>query len=268
MENQTPLPPKKIIETKDKTTLSTKLNNSTQKAFEAFQSTNYENGHQANRDDEKLIRRYKPLLDQRIDDGIPLSLFAMKSRMKEGDLPEEEHFILSLHEGEIPQGTAQEMYASNQKAFEIGGLTIRIRNNDFEIIDRFIFPEFRGQGIGSLLLKATETMAQKQATKTQSPQKIHAETAQLDVICWLWNQGYRPSTPNDQTQLEQILSGDSNLKIGENLYVFQKKTHTQECNTRNRKNAFRLRLEKTISPEIPTEISDQQATTQERLTQK
>ncbi len=108
-------------------------------------------------------------------------------------------------------------------------------NGVFELNDRYTEPKYRGYGFADLALKASEGFLKQIATQHQpvgegdgdaDGEKFHAisaaETGQLDVIYWLWKNGYRPKTSEDWEKLDKVLSADPDLKLCENMYVFEK----------------------------------------------
>lgn len=263
-----PPPPKETVNIADRITLKQNLNTGARDLWDAFKATDYETAYQVNWD--KITRRYQLLLKREVDKATPLTLFSMKARIKEADAPEEERLFLDLIKGELPDGDTEALFKANQlraqdQSREVGGMAIRIGENDLEVIDRLVSPQYREQGIGRLLLDMVEAMAEKEADDVQTSQRIHAETAQLDVICWLWNQGYRPSTREDQVKLDAILCAAPDLRIGENLYVFPETIPSSERLWSNFKSAFRLRLEKIVQPKGPKDIERQRAVTRGKI---
>lgn len=86
--------------------------------------------------------------------------------------------------------------------------------NEWLLADRLI-PErkYRGQGIGSVLFAACEGFVRKYANDHCVAQKITANTAQPKVILMFLNKDFKAATPEDQRQIDLVLSADPSLEL-------------------------------------------------------
>ncbi len=149
----------------------------------------------------------------------------------------------------------------------VGGMMFRVEGNVFELRDRQIFAEYRQQGFGSMALDCSEAYIQERSNETQEEQLIKVNVAQLDVICWLWNKGYRPVDEESSLGLEKVLEGDSKLRLGENLYIFDEKVPEKErtADHLGMQKALRIQFEKKIAPKSSIKVQDIQKKTADQI---
>jgi len=164
----------------------------------------------------------------------------------------------SLYRGELGKEELKDIV--NQRPHEqkpVAEMVVVIRGNEFDLAHRIVRPEFRRQGLGDAMLQFLEEFLCRKGAEEGREQKLGAMVCQLDVICWLWNNGYRPGNSEDQLKLEKILAGDAKLCIGKKKYVFPKSVDPLERVSLNSHNsALRMKFEKKISPGTPADMSD------------
>lgn len=171
-----------------------------------------------------------------IDDAIPLIFIAKKEKEK-----------LSF---DIVKNQTKEGFVS--------GIEFVLDGDSFSLVDRFTKAKFRGQGFGSMLLRAYESYIQESATEKQEITYSVVDAAQLDVICWLYNNGYRPRNDEDAKRLSEILSGDNEIIIGDKNYFFKSVPKQDQEDFHN---AYRIKFVKEFSPKVPTAIANLQEET-------
>lgn len=183
-----------------------------------------------------------------VDPSVPVTLVTILSKtvMKKtgykGDILE-----CKLFKGELGKEDLEQVVAGN-KGNGIAYFLYPINGNVLDMRHREVDPTFRRQGFGDAMLKFSEEFLQKKATVEQEEQSVEATTNQLDVICWLWNNGFRPKEKKDQENLEKILSGDKDLQIEEGLHVGP----TEESGVKS----VRLKMEKKVYPGTAQELGN------------
>jgi len=208
-----------------------------------------------------------PIAAQVVDESVPLTLFTMKTYTNEKHVKEIETISFDLAKTRVSENNADALYKAWRTSLSDGSHISHLEfvdNGDlFNLIDRETSQKFRGQGFANNLLNAAESFFRARATEKQKATTVFADTAQLDVICWLYNRGYRPQTDEDAKRLGEVLDGDSNIEIGENNYIF--KNVSEESRIKrlpdgrvipDRHNAYRIRLVKEIPPGQAKSISN------------
>lgn len=142
------------------------------------------------------------------------------------------------------------------------GLEFLDKGNMFDMVDRWTPGKFRRQGFANMVLQAAEGFMQERANDIQRTVISFADVAQLDVICWLYNQGYRPQNMLDAEHLSEVLSGLDGIEIGEGLYIFR---DTPKYLQPDFHNAYRIKLVKEIQPKAAAKVVDVQAETQRAI---
>lgn len=224
------------------------------------------------KDKPEFTLKYYPVSSTVVDSSVPLSLFILKSYTIDkatGAEKEEVHFHLfkGAHQSLSPAAFIRVWKEGLENGSETGGMRFEVKNGVMDLTDRLVDERFRGQGIGSYILDAGEEFAQQKANQKQTKETVSAETAQLDVISWLYNKGYRPKTAQDRERLDKILNPDDSLCLGEKLFVFESSVPPAQRTWENFKNSYRIRLEKPVEPqqsadlttvlrEVKTEVSD------------
>lgn len=139
------------------------------------------------------------------------------------------------------------------------GLEFLDKGNIFDMFDRWTPKRFRRQGFANMVLQAAESFMQERANEIQRTVTSYADVAQLDVICWLYSQGYRPQSMFDAEHLSEVLSGLAGIEIGEDMYIFR---DTPKYLQHDFQNAYRIKLVKEIHPKVSPSIEALQAETQ------
>lgn len=234
----------------------------------------------ANRDSEGTVvdrpevwKKRVPISAEIVDDTIPLTLFAMKTFSYDRHLGQEAETIsFDLAKGRAGGNTPDDLYKAWKSSFasgnHISGLEFVDKGDLFDLVDRETDSKFRGQGFANILLKASENFIQESATEKQKAATSYADAAQLDVICWLYNSGYRPQTDQDAQRLSEVLAGDSGIMIGENNYIFKDVPEESRIirlpdgrAVPNRHNAYRIKFLKEIPPKPSSSVTDVQGKT-------
>jgi len=135
-----------------------------------------------------------------------------------------------------------------------------VDNDTFLLQHRIVDPQYRGpqnnskETFGDIGLKACEQIVQSYANKENKPKKIELYTAQLDVIMWLYRNGYTPKTDKDKERLKRVMNVDENLVIVDDNFIFEKeeweKWNPKKSMYGNRNEVFEIIFEKTIEPEV------------------
>ncbi len=145
----------------------------------------------------------------------------------------------------------------------VSGLRLVDKGDMFDMVDRWTSKKFRSQGFGNMVLQAAESFMQERATERQKTVTSHVNVAQLNVICWLHNNGYRPKTDEDAQRLSEVLAGDSGIVIGdvnqERDYIFKNIPSRDRGDFHN---AYRISLVKEIHPKVSPSITGVQEVTQ------
>ncbi len=103
----------------------------------------------------------------------------------------------------------------------VGGSLLYFRH--FDIYHRLVQPEFRGpqnatgERLSQILLKAAEDFVGHVAAHTKHTKVMGLTTSQLEVMCWMLDQGYEV-VPSDRKDWAAIEAGDPHLFI-ENGWV-------------------------------------------------
>lgn len=160
-----------------------------------------------------------PVLAQVVDETIPLSLLVMKTFKYDKYSNERfETVMFQLVRGRLDGTNPKDVYNDWKAALAagnvIGGMDFADRGEVFDLRDREVYAKFRNQGFASMLLKTSEEFIRSVATDAQAPRVAKAgDVGQLDVLCWLWNRGYRPQTDEEMDLIQKIFSGDSSLRL-------------------------------------------------------
>lgn len=205
------------IDISDRTDLQNRMNQAAQEAVSSYQQIRGDNANGAIKDWPEVRVNSVPISARVVDDSIPLTLFVMKT-FKHDKISNEhsETVMVQLIKGNLDGDNPKALYASwKAKLAEgsvIGGLDFANRGEVFDLRDREIYPKFRKQGFANMLLKTSEEFIHGMATQDQAARISQAgDVGQLDVLCWLWNQGYRPQTDEEMDLVQKIFSGDSSL---------------------------------------------------------
>ncbi|MGE3279026.1 MAG: hypothetical protein AB7J40_04540 [Candidatus Altimarinota bacterium] len=198
--------------------------------------------------------------NQVLEDSIPLSLTIQKALSSHPERPSQHGLTVYLWKSNILARTPSEWTQSftTQSENGIGGHMYNIVGNTFVLRDRQIYPHYRNQGFGNMVLQAAEDYIQLTADEIQEEQISTVGAAQIDVICWLWNRGYRPLSSEDENRLARVLNGDQSLCIGQKKYVFEKDIPPEERTQDNMEKAFRIHFEKRFRPRTSSSIRHQQ----------
>lgn len=214
-----------------------------------------------------------PILAQVVDDQIPLSLLVMKTFKHDKYSDERSQTVkVELVKGRLEGSDSKAIYnewrAQLSAGNAIGGMEYADRGETFDLRDREVYPKFRQQGFASMLLKTSEEFIRSVATNEQSSRIAKAgDVGQLDVLCWLWNKGYRPKTDEEMDLIQKIFSGDSSLRLatlnepggGQSLDLCIIDANTPE-HERTRQNYHRIakkvNLVKDIEPGDSKEVAD------------
>lgn len=187
----------------------------------------------------RSLNRQSSLIVETVDEKVPL-IVEVDYR------PADNAFSVALYRANLE--TYKRMGSKISSAL-VGELIFKIEGNTFDLGHRVTAPQFARQGIGLAMSKCAENFLQERANDTQAEQGIEVETAQVDTITWLWNQGYRPQSLIDQEKFYKIIAGNEDLCLGYSQYIFPKSVPLEERHLMNMGNAFRLRLEKRLPPQ-------------------
>lgn len=215
-----------------------------------FESETYERGN--------FKRTNMKIAEEILDPDIPLRVVIYKDFVVNAGL-KSERIRICLDKG-----------SENQPVGVIQGIYSRERG--FDINHRYVEPKYRRkQGVGSMLLDCIESFTKSLATGKQEEVNIFAEVAQLDVIYWLWKNGYKPENKDDWEKMDMIINGDGSLCMSDNLYVFEKDVPEDERYEKgsngqflmgngkrsiNPKRSFLLKMMKKFKPDVSTEVKD------------
>lgn len=205
-----------------------------------------------------------------VDEDVPLTFFILKSFSRDGgvDGEETERIAFNLVKGRIEGDSRDALYAQWQSSLKggnfIGTCELVDQGTLFNLKDRETEPKFRGQGFASMLLAASESFIQQAATDSQENHTSYVDAAQLDVISWLYNKGYRPQEAQDEERLAEVLNPDESLSLGMKYYVFKdvpeddRVLKTEHGEKPNKAAAYRIRFVKEIPPELSPTVTDLQ----------
>jgi|GEM_PF-6824297 len=144
----------------------------------------------------------------------------------------------------------------------VSGLRLVDKGDMFDMVDRWTPEKFRGQGFTNMVLQAAESFMQARATERQKTVTSYVNVAQLNAIRWLYNNGYRPKTDEDAQRLNEVLTGDSEIVIGEvngeKDYIFKNVPSESRDDFHN---AYRINLVKEIQPKVSPSIESLQTGT-------
>jgi hypothetical protein len=125
---------------------------------------------------------------------------------------------------------------------------------------RYVLPEYRrGNGIGGMLLVASEAVMRERAAGEQKSVFMKQSIVQLDVMIWLLKNGYEPDTDEDRRKLDTVLSGDESLCVTERNYIFPVNVPEKDrtnLDSEKAKKAFRVSLVKKIKPGLGKDVTD------------
>lgn len=256
----------------DRKAVQSKMDEMTHKVLGAYRAVNRDSeGTVVDRPE--VWKKRVPISAEIVDDAIPLTLFAMKTFSNDRHSGQEAETIsFDLVKGRVEGNTPADLYkawgASLSDGTHISHLEFADKGDMFDLVDRETDPKFRGQGFANMLLKASENFIQESATEKQKAATSYADAAQLDVICWLYNNGYRPQTDKDAQRLSEVLAGDSDIMIGEKNYIFKDVPEESRIirlpdgrAVPNRHNAYRIKFVKEIPPKISSSVTDVQGKT-------
>lgn len=175
-----------------------------------------------------------------VEPNVPLTLVTMLSKgflrrngakfetldfkLLKGEIRKEE--LDKLEAGHREEHTAHFFYEKNGKIWDL-------RHREVNTV-------FRRQGLGEAMLKAGERFLQTKANEDQEEQIIEVTTNQLDVLCWLWNNGFRPKREKDRENFAKILYDNKDLVLEKDLFVSPKEGSGID--------SVRLVMEKKIQP--------------------
>lgn len=115
---------------------------------------------------------------------------------------------------------------------------------------RLVDSRYRGNGLGGLMLSIAEQFVQQEAHNFGREFSLVVDLCQLDVLCWLWNNGFRPVGPMDRQRLYAVLRADSNLRLIQDLAVWEGRDYIGWDGKENFviSNDYTLNMEKKFSP--------------------
>lgn len=195
--------------------------------------------------------KYIPLVVESVSDSRPFTFVLCKTFDNAGNVK----LIGNLALDEWDSSGNLEYNLLRVRVSEVAQFHLSDKKGDWALDDRYVNPKYRGQKIGKLILDAAETFLQKAADE-RGETVCEASCAQLDVICWLWNAGYRPATVADEERMEKVLSADSSLCLEDRLYIFKKNMpisqRYRDQQFVNYNKAFRIKFVKKFEPKIAT----------------
>ncbi len=248
-------PPIDKLPISDRNQLKSRMQACSGDALEPFLLTLKESGtaqalSQGNTDPHRpktVALRRAPVSETTVDDDVPLKFSISKDwkTLDNGKDLVKAKFVLSRNDDEV------------------GEMVAIIDGDTFDLDHRIVEAKYRDQGMGNMLLNAEEAFVQRSATKDQRVKKQIVETGQLDVMCWMWNNGYRPSTPEDAEKFEKVLAGDSTIRRGLRNYIYSESTPTEKRNGEfeNWPMAIGITFAKDFVPGISTEIEQTRSAT-------
>ena len=179
-----------------------------------------------NGDDKTLI----PLLSEVVDPSVPIMLKADKRiYLSKGGEMEEMVFMDLVVNGRI-----------------VAELNFKVRGRGIEIYHRYTYPKYQGQGVGNLLLRGAEDFGRARGELTKKPIISEAETGQVDVMLWLYKNGYRPDSIEDVEKMRMIVAGDPSLAIADEWSVHKRDNLDNRKEHNIPRNSFRLKMKKRI----------------------
>gem|GEM_PF-6770255 len=97
---------------------------------------------------------------------------------------------------------------------EIGSFYLDHREKEWEVVHRYVIPEFRDQGIGSEMLTISEAVILEYGKQEEKDQICRFTVSQLGVAVFIMNNGYEPEAEEDFLKfLESLGSGDQKFVI-------------------------------------------------------
>jgi hypothetical protein len=140
---------------------------------------------------------------------------------------------------------------------QLAHLQMTFKDGDtFSLHHRFVQHQYRGsqnnskESLGDVAIKACEQIAQSYANKENKPKKIELDPGQIDVMLWLYKNGYTPKTDKDKERFEKVINADESLIIVDDNYIWEKDKWIPGTNVvENRHEGFTIIFEKTIEPE-------------------
>lgn len=208
-----------LINISDRKELQDRMNKVVQNAASLYQQIGEDSPDGVIKDWPELRINSVPVLTQVVDETIPLSLLVMKTFKHDKHSNERSETVkVELVRGRLEGVNSKDIYnawrAELSAGNVIGGMEFANRGEVFDLRDREVYAKFRNQGFASMLLKTSEEFICSAATDAQSPRIAQAgDVGQLDVLCWLWNKGYRPQTNEEMDLIQKIFSGDSSLRL-------------------------------------------------------
>lgn len=203
----------------DRKELQDRMNKVAQNAASLYQQIGEDSPDGVLKDWPELRINSVPVLAQVVDETIPLSLLVMKTFKHDKHSNERSETVkVELVRGRLEGTNPKDVYnawrAELSAGNVIGGMEFANRGEVFDLRDREVYAKFRNQGFASMLLKTSEEFIRSVATDAQSPRIAQAgDVGQLDVLCWLWNKGYRPQINEEMDLIQKIFSGDSSLQL-------------------------------------------------------
>lgn len=133
----------------------------------------------------------------------------------------------------------------------VAEVRLKKRNDSFELKHRFVTQKYRGKGLGKMIFDTATSFLKAYSTYKQADTKCFAEVFQLDVLCPLWNRGYRPKDKTEEEKVAKVLrGGDGELFLGEDNLIFDRSVPETERIVANYQKAFHITLVKTFEPSI------------------
>jgi|GEM_PF-6781223 len=127
----------------------------------------------------------------------------------------------------------------------MAGFEMKRQGSHFQFDHREVLSPLRGSGVGAAMLEAMESAVAAYADTHHAPATIRADCGQLDVLCFLYNQGYRPHDPFElQYILQEIDQGAIALDLAQ--YLYPTDTPDIEKTGSRSRFAYRITLEKVI----------------------
>lgn len=207
---------------------------------------------------EKYKRQNLLLACEVVDPTVPLTLVVLRVRGTNKETGESwDGLTLDLYRDEINPLDSQPIEMEQLRGKRIVAyMHYGLSKNELEMRHREVWAAYRRQKIGDKMMQFAEAFQRQKANEVQTEQVVTAEVAQLDVICWYWNNGYRPRSKEDEEKLQRVLSGDQEFCLGENLYVFPKSIPEEKRNPLSMDSAIRIKFEKKIVPREGQELTD------------
>ncbi|MFA5947464.1 MAG: hypothetical protein WC806_00625 [Candidatus Gracilibacteria bacterium] len=107
----------------------------------------------------------------------------------------------------------------------IGNMHLKLDQN-LKLTDRYSNRKYQkgGNSIGSILLLSSNVFANQVASDRGESLDYDAVSSKIDIMVWLYNNGFEPTTVEDLSILEKIFAGDDEFFLGEEYVVYSKKT--------------------------------------------